>query len=144
MYELDEYVRRNREITDLCQVLEALIEKKALWNNPIVNELIDLLNDKINTQLIREDTTLFPTMLENNDQALNRLAGLSQNHSAQLLKLCSSNRARWHNPQRSASSDQALERETWHMFDEIRKHMELESNKLFPRMREQLPTSPAA
>ena len=85
MYSVEELQQQNRDIADLCRVLEVVVENPQLRGNPYACDLLSKFFDKVWMHLVFEDKSLYSDLLLHQDDEVVKIAS-SFHDSAKKLK----------------------------------------------------------
>lgn len=129
---LDDLKQQNREISDLCDVLSALMKEQSLHSNPYVRELLSRFKEKVWVHLVFEDNTFYAALLHSGDEKISNIAK-EFHDSAKEIKHCFSTFVRhWTSIPASEAEHDVLSYECGEIFSLIKNRIAYENEKIFP------------
>jgi hemerythrin-like domain-containing protein len=132
MYTLDDLKKQNQEISDLIDVLEALVKDNSLISNPFVCELATRFNEKVWMHLVFEDKTIYSELCRHHNPDVASIAKSFHDSSRKIKKLFSGYVKLWcHTSTKDGSHDAFIE-ESNKIFGLIRERIQFESKEIFP------------
>lgn len=136
MVNIEEFSRENKDITDLCTVLNILVNNADLRDNAVFCELLGRFSGKIQSHLAHEDRSVYVELLNHNDENVNMVAEQFISNTHQLKKILAGYVKRWchtsGNTAGHAADIDGFVSETKEVFHLVDERISLENNKLFP------------
>ena len=135
MVPVNEFREENVEITQLCQVLAALLADDKLVTNPIVCELFDRFRDKVAAHLLHEDRAAYGELLRNRGKESGALASAFLENTHELKKLIAKYNKKWCRGIRPTDETaKQFQQQTTDIFQLVNQRLNMEENKLFPML----------
>lgn len=133
MYTLDELKKQNQEITDLIDVLSALIDHQNLRGNPYVCELVARFNEKVWMHMVFEDNTIYSELARHQNPDISNIAKNFHDSARVIKKDFSSYVKLWCKvSSKKEGNQQAFIDESNRIFDLIRQRIAFEQDEIFP------------
>lgn len=132
MYTLAELKKQNQEISDLANVLEALITNKQLINNPFVCELVSRFNEKVWMHLVFEDNSLYCELASHQNSDISKLAEDFHTTTKTIRKEFSDYIKLWCKASGTDHYQQAFCQQTPEIINKVRQRIQFETEKIFP------------
>lgn len=136
MVNVKEFHKENQEILQLCSVLNILVDKGDLRDNPVFCDLLSRFRDKIWAHLMHEDKAVYAELLNHNDKSVNKVANQFINNTHSLKKILATYLKRWcHMPGSISTAEEdndSFLAETREIFRLVDERIHLENTKLFP------------
>jgi hemerythrin-like domain-containing protein len=132
MYTLDELKKQNQDITDLIDVLEALIKQKTLATNPFVCELVSRFNEKVWMHLVFEDNTIYSELSKHHNPDISNIAKDFHASAKELKKHFSGYVKLWCHTSTDNGDHKAFTEQSEKIFGLIRDRIKFESEEMFP------------
>lgn len=132
MYTLEQLKKQNKDITNLIEILEALIKDEKLMQNPLSCELLSQFNEKVWTHLVFEDKTIYAELCKHHNPDINGIVKEFHTSSKELKSLFAQHVKNWRN--KSTENDQydLYYEQSKHIFSLIKIRVKTESEKIFP------------
>jgi len=132
MYTLAELKRQNQEISDLVEVLSALLKEKHLMCNPLVCELVSRFNEKVWMHLVFEDDSIYAELCKHHNPDISSLAKQFHDASRAIKKDFSNYMKLWCKVSGTHHDQQAFCDQTAKMLEMIKQRIQFETDNLFP------------
>lgn len=132
MYTLEELRRQNKEISDLIEVLSALVVKQELRSNPYACKLASTFNEKVWMHLVFEDNTIYSELAKHNNPNIRSIADNFHASARETKKLFASYLKLWCQTSTDENDHEAFTNESMKIFDSIRDRVRYESEEIFP------------
>jgi len=137
MYSLNELKAQNEEISQLCDVLSVLMEKKSLHDNPYVCELMKRFKEKVWVHLVFEDNTIYAALLHTDDEKVSRVAKAFHDSAKEIKHRFSGFVRHWTSLPNSGTEHDMLCKECDDIFELIRERIAYENEEIFPLVEQQ-------
>lgn len=138
MYSLSELKKQNQEITDLIDVLRALISDKTLVRNPFVCDLVSRFNEKVWMHLVFEDNALYSELAKHHNPDISEIAKRFHDSAKDIKKEFSCYVKLWCKTSGADRHQQAFCGNSLDMLNKIKQRVDFESNKIFPLVENQV------
>ena len=135
MVAIEDLQKENQEIIDLASILSELVPKSVFRGNPVFCELLHRFMDKINNHLSHEARSVYTDLLAHKDLQTNNAASQFISNAHELEKILKGYTKRWCVPIPSAEKHDAFIDETNEIFKLLNERIAMESNYLFPIIR---------
>ncbi len=132
MIPLDEFKAENREIRDLCNILNLTIDDYALRDNSIVCELLDRFADRVTAHLSHEDRSVYRDLLQEHTAEADALADKFLGNSQELRRIFNEYRRDWCRKPHNENQHAEYANESRDMFKLVCERIDFEENKIFP------------
>ncbi len=132
MYSLDELKKQNGDIAELCDVLSVLLEKKSLYNNTYVCELMARFKEKVWIHLVFEDNTIYAELARHSDEHISTTAREFHDSAREIRRRFSRYVKRWCKTEIDDAEHAALLQESSELFSLVRARIEYENTHIFP------------
>ena len=132
MYSLNELKKQNQEINDLIDVLKVLISHKALFNNPIVCDLVSRFNEKVWLHLVFEDKSLYAELSKHKNPNISQIARDFHENAKEIKKSFSEYVKLWHKASGEHHHRQAFCEQSSDMLEKIKDRVKFETEQIFP------------
>jgi len=132
MYSLIELKQQNKEISDLIEVMEALVNNKKLITNPFVCDLVKRFNEKVWMHLVFEDKSIYAELAKHHNPKISEIAQEFHNSAKEIKKDFSSYMKLWYQAAGANQHHQAFVKCTPDIFKKIKLRIKFESDKIFP------------
>ena len=132
MYTLDELKKQNQDITDLIDILEALIKNPALTSNPFVCELVSRFNEKVWMHLVFEDNTIYSELSRHHNPDISKIAKSFHGSAKEIKKHFSGYVKLWCHASTNNGDHKAFTELSTKIFKLIRDRVKFESDEMFP------------
>ncbi len=132
MIPVAEFRAENKEIRDLCEILNVAVIHYSLSNNSIVCELIDRFTKKVNAHMSHEDRSIYRDLLKKHTHEGDKLADKFLGNSQELKRIFNSYKKDWCRKPHSESEHAKYVEESKEMFKLVCDRIEFEENKIFP------------
>ena len=142
MYSLDELKKQNEDIAELCDVLSVLIERKSLYNNSYVCELMARFREKVWMHLVFEDNTIYAELARHSDAHISTTARAFHDSAREIRKCFSRYVKHWCRPQIDDAEHADLLKESKELFRLVRARIEYENAHMFPLIEASQSVSP--
>lgn len=137
MIDIADFSRENRELAELCAVLDVLVANADLRSNTVFCELLERFSTKVRAHLEHEDRSIYAQLLNHDDKAINQVANQFMNNTHQLRQILSSYVKRWcrqPGAQTDTAEHEVFQNETRAIFHLVDERIRLETSKLFPAL----------
>lgn len=124
--------QQNREISELCKVLQVLLADNAVCDTQVARELFRRFTDRVKEHLSLEDNKLYAKMLGHGDKQINNLTKRFLTNSLELQRIFLDYERHWCKEGVGVSGNDAFVRETHGMFAMIRERIKAEQEEFFP------------
>lgn len=131
MYSLDDLIKQNQEISQLCDVLSVLMEDSSLHNNPYVEELLTRFKEKVWMHLVFEDNSIYAGLLNAKNQDV-RATAKAFHDSAKEIKHHFSDFVKHWRSITTTKEHESLSIDCRKIFRLIRERINYENNEIFP------------
>ena len=132
MIPIDEFKSENREIRDLCSLLNTSIDQYDLRHNSIVCELLDRFVAQVNSHLVHEDRSIYRDLLKHHTHEADLLADHFLGNTQELKRIFNAYTRDWcRRPHNEAEHAQYVE-ESREMFKMVCDRINFEEEKIFP------------
>lgn len=132
MYTLDELKKQNQDISDLIDVLEALIKDKSLAANPFVCELVSKFNEKVWMHLVFEENTIYSELSRHHNPDISNIATSFHKSAKEIKKHFASYVKNWCHTITEQGDHQAFIEVSDKIFKLIRQRIKFELEEMFP------------
>lgn len=132
MYTLDELKKQNTEITELIEVLSALIDHQNLRGNPYVCDLVTTFNEKVWMHLVFEDNTIYSELARHHNPDISNLAKSYHESAREIKRDFSSYVKLWCKTNNDQSSKDEFAKQSARIFQLIRERVRFELEEMFP------------
>ena len=132
MYSLSELKKQNQEIGDLADVLDVLINKQNLIQNPFVCDLVCRFNEKVWMHLVFEDNSLYNELAKHHNPDISNLAESFHNSTKAIRKEFSDYVKLWCKASGADHHQQAFCEQTPKILNKVRQRIKFETEKMFP------------
>ena len=132
MYTLDELKKQNTEITELIDVLSALIDHQHLRGNPYVCDLVAKFNEKVWMHMVFEDNTIYSELARHHNPDISKIAKSFHDSARVIKKDFSSYVKLWCKVNEGQASKDNFTEESMRIFGLIRGRIEFELEEMFP------------
>ena len=132
MYTLDELERQNNEITELCDVLCAILKDSSLHNNSIATELMDRFKEKVWMHLVFEDNTIYSELVQHPDDEVSQAVGEFHQSGRTIKKRFSNFIRNWKKYAESGEGHDSVHSDCSDIFSLIRDRVRYENDTIFP------------
>lgn len=132
MYTLNELKKQNTEITELIDVLSALIEHQNLRGNPYVCDLVSKFNEKVWMHLVFEDNTIYSELARHHNPDISNIAKRFHESAREIKKDFSSYVKLWCKTTSGQLSQDGFPEQSEKIFHLIRDRIRYELEEIFP------------
>ena len=132
MYTLDELKKQNQEISELIDVLEALVKDSSLVSNPFVCELATRFNEKVWMHLVFEDKAIYSELCRHHNPDVASIAKNFHGSAREIKKLFSGYIKLWCHTSSENGDHAAFIEESHKVFELIKERVRFESEEIFP------------
>ena len=132
MYTLSELKKQNQEISDLIEVLSALIKEGNLMNNPFVCDLVSRFNEKVWMHLVFEDNSLYSELAKHHNPDISEIANRFHDSAKSVKKDFSAYMKLWCKVSGTDHHQQAFCEQTTDMLAKIKDRISFETEQMFP------------
>jgi len=132
MYTLDELKKQNTEITELIDVLTALIEHQNLRGNPYVCDLVAKFNEKVWMHMVFEDNTIYSELARHHNPDISNIAKNFHDSAREIKKDFSSYVKLWCKVSEGQANKDSFTEESVRIFSLIRERIRFELEEIFP------------
>ena len=95
MIPLEEFKSENREIKDLCTILDYSVDRYSLRGNQIVCELLERFTDRVNAHLSHEYRSIYSDLLNQHTEDANKIADKFLGNTQQLKRVLNEYKKDW-------------------------------------------------
>ena len=136
MVTFEELNAQNHKIMELSEVLQNVIQDRALCDNEVTGELFFQYVDEVRTHLDVEDRHLYAALLNHRDRAVNNTAKQFLSGSAEIKRIFETYLHRWCKKRSMNIRDHhAFVTETEDMFRLVLSRIQDETEQLYPLIR---------
>lgn len=132
MYTLDELKTQNADISELIDVLAALIDHEDLRGNTYVCELAAKFNEKVWMHLVFEDNTIYSELARHNNPDISRIARQFHDSAREIKKDFSSYIKLWCKTITGQANGDNFVEQSEKIFRLIRQRIRYEQEEMFP------------
>lgn len=132
MYTLDELKKQNTEITELIDVLSALIDHQNLRGNPYVCDLVAKFNEKVWMHMVFEDNTIYSELSRHHNPDISSIAKSFHDSAREIKKDFSTYVKLWCKVTEGKASKDGFTEESERIFSLIRERIRFELEEIFP------------
>ncbi|MCW8955851.1 MAG: hemerythrin domain-containing protein [Gammaproteobacteria bacterium] len=132
MYTLDELKKQNSEITDLIDVLSALINHQNLRGNPYVCDLVTTFNEKVWMHLVFEDNTIYSELARHHNPDISKIAKNFHESAREIKKDFSNYVKLWCKTSTDQASKDNFSKQSERIFKLISERIRFELEEMFP------------
>lgn len=132
MYTLDELKKQNSEISDLIDVLSALIDHQNLRGNPYVCDLVTTFNEKVWMHLVFEDNTIYSELARHHNPDISSIAKDFHNSAREIKKDFSNYVKLWCKTTNDQASKDDFTKQSGRIFQLIQNRVKFELEEMFP------------
>ena len=132
MYTLSELKKQNQEISDLIEVLEALLKEQKLIGNPLVCDLVSRFNEKVWMHLVFEDDSIYAELSKHHNPDISTIANQFHDSAKDIKKEFSSYVKLWCKASGADHHHQAFCEQTAEMLGKIKQRITFETQQMFP------------
>jgi hemerythrin-like domain-containing protein len=132
MIPVEEFRSENKEILDLCRVLNILILDYELRKNPIVCELLDRFLDRVNQHISHEDRSVYGDLLAKHTDEASKLASHFLGNTQELKRIIKSYKKDWCQSDYEKEQHENYVKETKSIIKLVCDRIDFENEKIFP------------
>lgn len=132
MYSLDELKQQNRDIAELCQVLEVLTDKYELRGNSYLCDLISTFYDKVWMHLMFEDKSLYTDLLTSHNADTVAAANNFHDSAKALKKRFGGHIKKWCHHDASKEEYGEFTRQMHDVIASVMERVKVENEEIFP------------
>jgi len=132
MIPLEEFRAENREIKDLCNILNLSVDQYSLRHNSVVCELIDRFADRVHAHLIHEDRSIYRDLLKKHTSEANHVADRFLGNTQELKRIFNEYQRCWCRKPHSENDHAQYVDDSKDMFKMVCDRIEFEEQKIFP------------
>lgn len=132
MYTLSELKKQNQEISDLIEVLSALVKDGKLMNNPFVCDLVSRFNEKVWMHLVFEDNSLYTELAKHHNPDISEIANQFHDSAKAIKKEFSAYMKLWCKVSGADHHQQAFCDQTTGMLEKVKDRIKFETEQMFP------------
>lgn len=132
MIPLDEFTAENREIKDLCTILDISIDQYSLRDNTIICELLERFVAKVKAHLSHEDRSIYRDLLKQHTKEADLLADHFLGNTQELKRIFNVYSRDWCRKPQSETKYAKYVDESREMFKLVCDRIKFEEEKIFP------------
>jgi len=132
MYSLSELKKQNQEISDLAEVLDALIKDNNLITNPFVCDLVSRFNEKVWMHLVFEDNSLYVELAKHHNPDISNIAQTFHDTTKAIRKEFSDYIKLWCKASGADHHKQAFCEQTPDILNKVKERIKYETEQMFP------------
>ncbi len=132
MIPVDEFRAENREIRDLCEILNLAVSEYRLQNNAILCELLDRFLARVNEHLTHEDRSVYRDLLKQHTEDGDRIAQKFLGNTQELKRIIGEYRRGWCRKNHSEEEHERYARESQEIFRLVCDRLNFEEETIFP------------
>lgn len=132
METLKQLERQNREIAELCKVLQVLLADSSVCDTQVARELFQRFTERVKEHFSLEDNSLYAKMLAHGDSDINSLTSRFLSNSRELQRIFLDYERQWCKEGIGVSGNDAFVRETHGIFSMVRERIRAEDEEFFP------------
>lgn len=136
MYTLSELKKQNQEISDLIEVLSALVNDGKLMSNPFVCDLVSRFNEKVWMHLVFEDNALYSELAKHHNPEISQIANTFHDSAKEIKKEFSAYMKLWCKVSGADHHQQAFCDQTTSMLEKVKNRITYETEQMFPLVEE--------
>jgi len=132
MIPLEEFKAENREIMDLCTILDSSVDRYSLRGNQIICELLERFTDRVYAHLSHEHRSIYRDLLNQHTDDANKIADKFLGNTQQLKRVFNEYKKDWcRNPHNEAEHARYVD-ESRQIFRLVCDRIRFEEETIFP------------
>lgn len=132
MIPVDEFRTENKDIEDLCQILDRVVAELDTAGNAVVRELIDRFIKQVDEHLSHESREAYSELLNNGDAQAHKVAEQFLENTKELHRLCEQNKKHWKQVKSGTGQRSHFGTDFRDLIRLVRERINLENERLFP------------
>jgi len=132
MIPVQEFRAENKEIRDLCEILNLAVNEYKLQNNAILCELLDRFLARVHAHLTHEDRSIYRDLLKQHSQDSDRIAQQFLGNTQELKRIIGEYRRGWCRKNHSEAEHAKYAEESREIFRLVCDRLNFEEQTIFP------------
>ena len=132
MIPVQEFRTENKEIRDLCEILNLAVNEYKLQNNAILCELLDRFLARVHEHLIHEDRSVYRDLLKQHSEDSERIAQKFLGNTQELKRILGEYRRGWCRKKHSEAEHAKYAEESREIFRLVCDRLNFEEQTIFP------------
>ncbi len=132
MIPVQDFRAENKEIRDLCEILNIAVQEYQLQNNLILCELLDRFLARVHEHLVHEDRSVYRDLLKQHGENSERIAQKFLGNTQELKRILGEYRRGWCRKDHSEAEHEKYARESREIFRLVCDRLNFEENTIFP------------